>query len=160
MRLLLPKIFENAYYNILSTTSHYFNKVEEYGLKTRITKNWDFLNDAVIDYINQYCDNEIVRAKEKQREKDISSAVCAFVELKRTDSEIYQLLNKHFCVENISEAQDYIKNARIHIQIINLRIYCTEHGMTLAEFRQYAKDHTLEKSLNQLQNYEKCHQKS
>ena len=32
-------------------------------------------------------------------------------------------------------------------EIINLRIYCTEHGMTLAEFRQYAKDHTLEKKL-------------
>ena len=116
-------------------------------LKQELQKIGIFLNDAVIDYINQYCDNEIVRAKEKQREKDISSAVCAFVELKRTDSEIYQLLNKHFCVENISEAQDYIKNARIHIQIINLRIYCTEHGMTLAEFRQYAKDHTLEKKL-------------
>ena len=116
-------------------------------LKQELQKIGIFLNDAVIDYINQYCDNEIVRAKEKQREKDISSAVCAFVELKRTDSEIYQLLNKHFCVENISEAQDHIKNARIHIQIINLRIYCTEHGMTLAEFRQYAKDHTLEKKL-------------
>ena len=37
-----------------------------------------FLKDAVIDYINQYCDNEIVRAKEKaKRKKDISSAVCA-----------------------------------------------------------------------------------
>ena len=83
-------------------------------LKQELQKIGIFLNDAVIDYINQYCDNEIVRAKEKQREKDISSAVCAFVELKRTDSEIYQLLNKHFCVENISEAQDYIKNARIH----------------------------------------------
>ena len=106
-------------------------------LKQELQKIGIFLNDAVIDYINQYCDNEIVRTKEKQREKDISSAVCAFVELKRTDSEIYQLLNKHFCVENISEAQDYIKNARIHIQIINLRIYCKEHVMTLAEFRQY-----------------------
>ena len=65
-------------------------------LKQELQKIGIFLNDAVIDYINQYCDNEIVRAKEKQREKDISSAVCAFVELKRTDSEIYQLLNKHF----------------------------------------------------------------
>lgn len=80
-------------------------------LKQELQKIGIFLNDAVIDYINQYCDNEIVRAKEKQREKDISSAVCAFVELKRTDSEIYQLLNKHFCVENISEAQDYKKRS-------------------------------------------------
>ena len=79
-------------------------------LKQELQKIGIFLKDAVIDYINQYCDNEIVRAKEKQREKDISSAVCAFVELKRTDSEIYQLLNKHFCVENISEAQDYMSN--------------------------------------------------
>ena len=78
-------------------------------LKQELQKIGIFLNDAVIDYINQYCDNEIVRAKEKQREKDISSAVRAFVELKGTDSEIYQLLNKHFGVENISEAQDYIK---------------------------------------------------
>lgn len=116
-------------------------------LKQELQKLGIFLKDTVIDYINQYCDNEIVRAKEKQREKDISSAVRAFVELKKTDGEIYQLLNKHFGVENISEAQDYIKNARIHIQIINLKIYCTEHGMTLSEFRQYAKNHMLEKEL-------------
>lgn len=45
-------------------------------LKQELQKIGIFLNDAVIDYINQYCDNEIVRAKEKQREKDISSAVC------------------------------------------------------------------------------------
>lgn len=116
-------------------------------LKQELQKLGIFSKDTVIAHINQYCDNEIVRAKEKQREKDISSAVRAFVELKRTDGEIYKLLNKHFGVENISEAQDYIKNARIHIQIINLRIYCTEHGMTLSEFRQYAKDHMLEKKL-------------
>ena len=41
-------------------------------LKQELQKIGIFLNDAVIDYINQYCDNEIVRAKEKQREKDIS----------------------------------------------------------------------------------------
>ena len=39
-------------------------------LKQELQKIGIFLNDAVIDYINQYCDNEIVRAKEKQREKE------------------------------------------------------------------------------------------
>ncbi len=46
-------------------------KVEEYvDLKQNYKKIGIFLNDAVIDYINQYCDNEIVRAKRKsKREK-------------------------------------------------------------------------------------------
>ena len=40
-------------------------------LKQNYKKIGIFLNDAVIDYINQYCDNEIVRAKRKAKEKKI-----------------------------------------------------------------------------------------
>ena len=93
-------------------------------LKQELQKIGIFLNDAVIDYINQYCDNEIVRAKEKQREKDISSAVCAFVELKDPGKQMRLLQRKRrqqlealgfpvFCVDRPEQIQPAI-DALVH----------------------------------------------
>lgn len=115
--------------------------------KQRLQKMGIFLRDNAVDYINRCCDEEVVRAKEAQRKTDIYKAVCAFVELKQSDDVIYELLNDHFSVEDISEAREYISRARIHKQIKNLRIYCTEHGMTPFEFRRYAEEHALEEKL-------------
>lgn len=106
-----------------------------------------FLQEAAINYINKRCDEEVVQAKAAQKRADINKAVCAFVELKQSDSVIYGLLNDYFGVADISEAREYVKKARIHTQIVNLRIYCTENGMTNSEFRQYAIDHALEANL-------------
>lgn len=105
------------------------------------------LRDGAIDYINKCCDEEVVQAKNAQKRADINKAVCAFVELKQSDSAIYGLLNEYFDVEDISEAREYVKKARVHTQIVNLRVYCTENGMTNSEFRQYATDHALEANL-------------
>lgn len=116
--------------------------------KQGLQKMGIFLRDNALDYINQCCDEEVLQAKEFQRKTDIYKAVCAFVELKQPDSVIYGLLNDHFDVEDISEAREYISKARVHMQIVNLRIYCTEHGMTSSEFRQYAVDHALEAKLS------------
>lgn len=115
--------------------------------KQRLQKMGIFLRDNAVDYINRCCDEEVVRAKEAQRKTDIYKAVCAFVELKQSDDVIYELLNDHFSVEDISEAREYISRASIHKQIKNLRIYCTEHGMTPFEFRRYAEEHALEEKL-------------
>lgn len=115
--------------------------------KQGLQKMGIFLRDNAVDYINQCCDEEVVRAKEAQRKTDIYKAVCAFVELKQSDAVIYELLNDHFSVEDISEAREYISRARIHKQIKNLRVYCTEHGMTPFEFRKYAEEHALEEQL-------------
>ena len=106
-----------------------------------------FLRDNVVDYINRCCDEEIVQTKETQRKTDIYKAVCAFVELKQSDAIIYELLNDHFSVEDISEAREYISRARIHKQIKKLRVYCTGHGMTTFEFCKYAEEHALEEQL-------------
>lgn len=106
-----------------------------------------FLRENAVDYINQCCDEEVVRAKEAQRKTDICKAVCAFVELTQSDAVIYELLNDHFAVEDISEAREYISRARIHKQIKNLRVYCTGNGMTPFEFRKYAEEHALEERL-------------
>lgn len=116
-------------------------------VKKLLTGSKDFLIDATIVAIEKHCDEEIDRAKEHQRDNDIFKAACAFVELKQSDSSIYGLLNDYFGVEDISEAREYVKKARIHTQIVNLRVYCTENGMTNSEFRQYATDHSLEAKL-------------
>lgn len=115
--------------------------------KQGLQKMGIFLRDNAVDYINQYCDEEVVRAKEAQRKTDIYKAVCAFVELKQSDAVIYELLNEYFSIEDISEAREYISRARIHKQIKNLRVYCTGHGMTTFEFRKYAEAHALEEKL-------------
>lgn len=115
--------------------------------KQGLKKMGIFLRDNAVDYINQCCDEEIVQTKEAQRKTDIYKAVCAFVELKQSDAIIYELLNNHFNVEDISEAREYISRARIHKQIKNLRVYCTGHGMTTFEFRKYAEEYALEEQL-------------
>lgn len=115
--------------------------------KQGLQKMGIFLRDNAVDYINQCCDEEVVRAKEAQRKIDTYKAVCAFVELKQSDAVIYELLNDHFSVEDISEAREYISRACIHKQIKNLRVYCTERGMTPFEFRKYAEEHSLEEQL-------------
>lgn len=115
--------------------------------KQGLQKMGIILRDGAVDYINQCCNEEVAQAKEAQRRTDIYKAVCAFVELKQSDSAIYKLLNSHFGVEDISEAREYVKKARIHTQIVNLRIYCTGSGMSNGEFRQYALDHALEAKL-------------
>ena len=47
-------------------------------LKQELQKIGIFLKDAVIDYINQYCDNEIVRAKEKQLFDESGENACRY----------------------------------------------------------------------------------
>lgn len=107
----------------------------------------DFLTDATIEAIEQHLDKEVEQVKEIQKNRDVYAATCAFVQLKQDDGTIYGLLSDHFGVEDISEAREYVKKARVHMQVVNLRVYCTENGMTIGEFRQYASNHALEANL-------------
>lgn len=107
----------------------------------------DFLMDATIEVIEGHFAEEIAQAKKRQKDKDIYAATCAFAELKQDDGTIYGLLNDYFGVDDISEAREYVKKARVRMQVVNLRVYCTEKGMTNSEFRQYAIDHALETNL-------------
>lgn len=106
------------------------------------------MGDTVAEVIEQHCDEEVSLAQQRQKKRDIQKAICAFIELKQTDSVIYGLLNNYFGVENISEVREYVRKARINMQIKRLRIYCAEAGMSSGEFRRYAMEHDLEARLN------------
>jgi hypothetical protein len=56
---------------------------------------------------------------------------------------MYKLLQKYFGVESILEAEECINKAKISFQIIKLREYLNEQGMTNSEFRRYADEHHL-----------------
>lgn len=118
-------------------------KIKEFLIGTK-----EFLMDTTIEAIERHYDEEIVQAKERQRKKDIYAAICAFVKLKQSDGTIYELLNDCFGIQDISEAREYVKKARVHMQVVRLRDYCIEIGMTPSEFRQYAIDHKLEETIS------------
>lgn len=106
------------------------------------------MGDAVAEVIERHCVEEISLAQQRQKKRDIQKAICAFIELKQTDSVIYGLLNDYFGVANISEVREYVRKARTNTQIKRLRIYCAEAGMASGEFRRYAVEHDLEERLN------------
>lgn len=60
---------------------------------------------------------------------------------------MYRLLQKHFKVDSIAEATEYIRAAKYTSQIIRLREYQEKNGMTAGAFRQYAIDYQLEEKL-------------
>lgn len=93
--------------------------------------------------IESYYEQEITDAKLRQKLIDINSTVRAFLELNVSDVDMYKLLQKYFGVESILEAEECINKAKISFQIIKLREYLNEQGMTNSEFRRYADEHHL-----------------
>ena len=102
---------------------------------------------GVQQFLNDYCFEAETAAKERQRTSDIKAAVRSFIDLKADEATMYRLLQKHFKVDNISEATEYIHAAKFSYQIIRLREYQEENGMTAGAFRQYAIGHQLEEKL-------------
>lgn len=102
---------------------------------------------GVQQFLDDYCLEAEAAAKERQRTSDIKAAVLSFIDLKVDEATMYRLLQKHFKVDSISEATEYIHAAKFSSQIIRLREYQEKNGMTAGAFRQYAKDHRLEEQL-------------
>lgn len=102
------------------------------------------LKGTVLDVVERHCDVEIEAAQKRQRERDISLATIAFLELKQNDADIYCLLKRCYKIDSIAEANEYLKNAKISSQIIRLREYMEAKGMSSTQFKAYAKSHSLE----------------
>ena len=108
--------------------------------------------EFVADVIERHDDNirqdEFEFATKRQKDKDIKSAVQAFLELKASDAQIMQLLSKYFDVDSIEEANSIIIKAKKTRQIKALREYYKEQGlMNSSEFRKYSNDIDLEAKL-------------
>lgn len=102
---------------------------------------------GVQQFLEDYCFEVVAGAKERQKATDIKAAILSFIDLKVDEATMYRLLQKHFKVDSISEVTEYIHAAKLTSQIIHLREYQENSGMTAGVFRQYAKDHQLEEKL-------------
>lgn len=102
---------------------------------------------GVQQFLDDYCFDAKESAKERQRSSDIKAAVLSFIDLKTDEATMYRLLQKHFKVDSISEATEYIHAAKFSSQIICLREYQEKNGMTARAFWQYVKDYQLEEKL-------------
>lgn len=107
----------------------------------------EIARDSINEVVNKRVDEEIVDAQHRQYERDVFCAVCSFLEIKVSDTEIYRLLATHFKMDSITEASEYIRKAKVHCQIINLREHLERQNPNSFNFRQYAEDHRLEEKL-------------
>ena len=99
---------------------------------------------------------DIIRREEseKQRSKDITCAVEAFLELKATDSTIINLLHDFFEVDSLSEAKGYIFDAKFNRQKKAFDAYLSEKmGMTEQEIRKYKREHDFYRKLDKRKEY-------
>ena len=103
--------------------------------------------EALREYVDKECEIEAKQAAEFQRIKDIKKTVMALIAVKQDDITNYRLLDKIFGVESIKDAEEIVLQARVSHQIICLREFLTENGMSLQEFRQYSKENNLELKL-------------
>lgn len=81
-------------------------------LKDVLHKAGVVLKDSIVDYIEEQCQEEVVYAKRVQRDNDIIAAIMGFIDLKASDMNILELLQKHYGIDSISEGKKYIFDAR------------------------------------------------
>ena len=74
------------------------------------------VKEDIVDYIEQCLRKEVLDAKIIQRENDIIAAIKGFIDLKVSDVEIFELIQKHFEIDSISEIKKYIVEARSSYQ--------------------------------------------
>lgn len=127
---------------------------KEIAQKTRQTGNL-IANKIVNELIeakknndNSFYNEGYEHGCEFQKERDLKAVVLAFLELKVSTEKIYILLNNYFGIESIPDAARIIISAKISHQIIALRQYCSQDGMSDTQFREYAKQHKLEARLS------------
>ena len=98
------------------------------------------LKEGAIEYIEQLCRKEVYDAKAIQRENDIVSAIMGFIDLKASDMDILELLQKHFGVDSISDGKRYIVNARSYYQCNKLKAHL---GLSGVDWVRYKNDNTV-----------------
>lgn len=67
---------------------------------------------GVQQFLDDYCLEAEVAAKERQKATDIKAAVLSFIDLKTDEATMYRLLQKHCKVDSIAEATEYIRTAK------------------------------------------------
>ena len=97
------------------------------------------LKDSIVDCIEQKCQEEVAREKELQRKKDIIVAIMGFIDLKASDMNILELLQKHYGIDSISEGKKYIIDARSSYQLKKLNDYLAISGETWMRYRNEHK---------------------
>lgn len=98
------------------------------------------LKESAVEFIEQHCKEEVASAKAIQRNNDIVSAIMGFIDLKATDMQILELLQKYFMVESISEGQVYIVNAHCYYQCDKLKAYL---GLIGVDWIRYKNDNSV-----------------
>lgn len=98
------------------------------------------LKDSIVDCIEQKCQEEVAHEKKLQRENDIIAAIMGFIDLKASDMNILELLQKHYKVDSISEGKKYIIDARSFYQLKKLKDYL---GISDETWMRYRNEHKL-----------------
>lgn len=93
------------------------------------------LKDNIVEYIEQHCREEVSDAKAIQRENDIISAIMGFIDLKASDMDILELLQKHFGIDTISEGKRYIVDARSYYQCNKLKEHLDLSGVAWVRYK-------------------------
>ena len=104
--------------------------------------------DVVSQHESEACDEAWEAGVAYQKNIDVHAAVRSFLDLKIKDSEIFRLLSEYFQIDSIYEATKYLNDEKKSRQIIALRVYCENMGMSNMEFCEYAKSHRLEELLS------------
>lgn len=108
--------------------------------KEALCKAGILLKDGAIDYIEQHCREEVENAKMMQRESDIIATIMGFIDLKASDMNILELLQKHYGIDSVSEGKKYILDARSFYQCDKLKNYLGISGLT---WMRYKHEHEL-----------------
>lgn len=104
------------------------------------------LVDGVLAGLEEVVRNEKESIRLNQRDRDIHSAILCLLENKSTKADdIRSLLHKYFGVDSISEADKYIKEARIQFQYIKLQGYL---GLDGAEWVKYKREFDVVRKLD------------
>ena len=94
-----------------------------------------FLKDTAIEGLESLVREETVCARTRQKEEDIFGAIRGFIDLKATDMDILEILQKHFEIDSIAEAKSLIVDARVSYQVDKLKAYLGLSGMDWVEYR-------------------------
>lgn len=98
------------------------------------------VKEDIVDYIEQCLRKEVLDAKIIQRENDIIAAIKGVIDLKVSDVEIFELIQKHFEIDSISEIKKYIVEARSSYQCEKLKLYL---GISGVEWIKYKREHSV-----------------
>ena len=123
--------------------------------KEILQKGTVFLRDCFRDAMDLHYEEEIALAVARQKKKDIRCAIAAFLDIKVPENEIMRLLSKFYGVDSIAEAMELVTTVKVTNQVIALKDYLSEFGMSRVEIANYLREHRVRTQLqtdSKLQN--------